>query len=267
MKPRFSPLFSTLLALAISGCLANTSPAPSGGAEEIVRSDPATPPPDAAVAGPVAEAGPNVLGPRVDSERVGEGLIAYTAFYGPGFSQPVPVGGVSLLLFGGRLELPLLVKKLVTDLADGTVAANPEPGLQIRLIHEYSDAAGVRRFRSCDTMTGPVRPDGRNAAFTGLNLGEGGQAHLFLVLPGPSVVIPTADFSAACADLSDASRQTYVMGDTVVSGGRYEHLGTFPLMLMLDLGPSRTGVESPEILTPPGLVPYVNPTVTPDFSL
>jgi len=244
-------LVALFLSLAASGCLVNSSTTPAGSAEETVRDDPALPlppssPPPDAVIGPIASGGPNVLGPRVDSERVGEGLIGYSASYGPGFTQPVPGGGV--FVFDGRLDLPLLVNQVVTNLEKGTVTIHPEPGLQIRLIHEFLDAAGVRRFRSCDTMSGPVQPDGRNAAFTGLNVGEGGQAHLFLVNPGPSVLIPTADFSAACADLSDAARQTYVMGDLVVSGSRFETLGTLQLVPAFDLGPPPTIVESPELI-------------------
>ena len=262
VKPRHPLLVALFLSLAASGCVTNatrfgasedkrdSSSVTTATSFDEVASGPVTvPSPSDATVGPVAGNSSNGLGPRADSERVGEGLIAYAAFYGPGFKQTADQGGVFLLLIGGRLNLPLLVNKQVTDLEHMTVTANPEPGLQIRLIHEFSDASGLRRFRSCDTMTGPVQPDGHNAAFTGLNLGEGGIIHLFLVNPGASVLIPTADFSATCVDLSDVARRTYILDDMIVGGERYGPLGTLQLMTTIDLAPTqKTDIGSPGII-------------------
>lgn len=205
MKTRFLALF---FALTLAGCFSSSSPSPEGAAtgSRTAASGNTAPTEEFSLQG-------GVLAPKPDSERVHQEFWNFAAYYGDAFSKQLKTEefGSLMLSEGGRLTLPLKVR-IARGYSDDSSDVNwidNQTGLQVRLVHHYTDAANSKLYRFCDTLTVAPIPSGQNAVFTDLDMHQGGSVEVFLADPvdyaksdGSLNLTPSTDFSSSCVDMT-----------------------------------------------------------------
>lgn len=193
---RFS--FFVLLVLAVSGCASQGGGLGTGAGLDAPSDDS-----NGGTTGPVAASGrEDVLGPRTDSERLGEDLFAVEGYYGPDLSERLAwdhPGGVALKT-AGLIDLPLRVQYAIRTREDMDFDwVSDERGLQVRLVHVVRGETSTQE-RYIDALTVGRQTQGHNVLFTGLDLGRGGSIEVFL-FDSRATRAPTEDFSATFREL------------------------------------------------------------------
>lgn len=206
VKNRSLPFFF-LFCLTLAGCaqggnVGNTGTGTEGASTAATGSGDAS-----GTVGPVAAAGgrEDVLGPRADTERVGQELFAVEGYYGPSFSHQLTTSGDMTgqwsLDAQASLDLPLRIQyatAMRSDLADYDWITN-ERGLQVRLYKVIQGETG-NLYHYVDALTIGLQPEGHNVLFTGLDL-RGGRWLEMDVFDPRHTRIPTEDFSASLREV------------------------------------------------------------------